>query len=210
VWFDCSGGGGGTGLSPFLDGAAAGRSSVQRGVRGNGVESGRRKGGQYFVYRPPPVVISSADGRGRRCLAGAPPCHCRSARAPLPFVQPEVQSCRLRARRRHEELITARIRHSSSRPRASDRLTDVIRLPCRWATWRRGSTATAKMQARRRCPAAHCAWFCGGRQSPPFRKHRGRQSSFLYAFAPVDRICTTLLNFNFIVGQLLNPNSSFL
>jgi len=103
VWFDCSGGGGGTGLSPFLDGAAAGRSSVQRGVRGNGVESGRRKGGRYFVYRPPPVVISSADGRGRRCLAGAPPCHCRSARAPLPFVQPEVQSCRLRARRRHEE-----------------------------------------------------------------------------------------------------------
>ena len=52
VWFDC-GGGGGADLSPFLGGASPGRSSVQRGVRGNGVKRGRRKGGRYFGYRPP-------------------------------------------------------------------------------------------------------------------------------------------------------------
>jgi hypothetical protein len=61
--------------------------------------------GRHFVCRRPRC----------RCLAGAPPCPGRSARAPLPFA------CRLRARRRHDEPITARIRHSFSRPRASER-----------------------------------------------------------------------------------------
>ena len=99
----------------------------------------RTQGGRYFIYRPPPAAISSADGPGRRSLAGAPPYPSRSARVPLPFLQPELQSHRLCT-------ASARGAHRRRRPaflqprlRACEPLTDGDSLALPMGT--RGSSA---------------------------------------------------------------------
>ena len=110
--------------------------------------------GRYFVRGRP----------RRRGLAGAPPYPGRSARAPLPFLQKEVQSRRLRARRCHEEPIAARVRRSSSRGRGpSERLTDgdspALPMGTRGKRRQRRSRRAACVRPRR------APLFCGETQS---------------------------------------------